>query len=104
MSGLELAAIRQREWAAEDARDKLMQLAKDVGLSAETTPMPDIFRKKYGMQAGNIVGVGSYIPTYTSPDASGQTDNATPFWMIGATGAEVEVDTETGEFKVSLFP
>lgn len=87
--------------AAEDARDKLMQLAKDVGLSAETTPIPDIFRKKYGMQAGNIVGVGSYIPTYTSPDASGQTDNATPFWMIGATGAEVEVDTETGEFKVT---
>lgn len=87
--------------AAEDARDKLMQLAKDVGLSAETTPIPDIFRKKYGMQAGNIVGVGSYIPTYTSPDAQGQTDNATPFWMIGATGAEVEVDTETGEFKVT---
>lgn len=87
--------------AAEDARDKLMQLAKDVGLSAETTPVPDIFRRKYGMQAGNIVGVGSYIPTYTSPDANGQTDNATPFWMIGATGAEVEVDTETGEFKVT---
>ncbi len=87
--------------AAEDARDKLMQLAKDVGLSAETTPIPDIFRKKYGMQAGNIVGVGSYIPTYSSPDAQGQTDNATPFWMIGATGAEVEVDTETGEFKVT---
>lgn len=87
--------------AAEDARDKLMQLAKDVGLSAETTPIPDIFRRKYGMQAGNIVGVGSYIPTYTSPDAQGQTDNATPFWMIGATGAEVEVDTETGEFRVT---
>jgi CO/xanthine dehydrogenase Mo-binding subunit len=87
--------------AAEDARDKLMQLAKDVGLSAETTPIPDIFRKKYGMQAGNIVGVGSYIPTYSSPDAQGQTDNATPFWMIGATGAEVEVDTETGEFKIT---
>lgn len=87
--------------AAEDARDKLMQLAKDVGLSAETTPIPDIFRKRYGMQAGNIVGVGSYIPSYTSPDAQGQTDNATPFWMIGATGAEVEVDTETGEFKVT---
>ena len=86
--------------AAEDARDKLFALARDVGLSAETTPIPDIFRKKYGMLAGNIVGVGSFIPPYTPPDANGQTDNATPFWMIGATGAEVEVDTETGEFKV----
>ena len=87
--------------AAEDARDKLFALAREVGLSAETTPIPDIFKKKYGMQAGNVVGVGSFIPTYTSPDANGQTDNATPFWMIGATGAEVEVDTETGEFKVT---
>ena len=87
--------------AAEDARDKLFALAREVGLSAETTPIPDIFKKKYGMQAGNVVGVGSFIPPYTSPDANGQTTDATPFWMIGATGAEVEVDTETGEFKVT---
>ncbi len=87
--------------AAEDARDKLFALAREVGLSAETTPIPDVFKKKYGMQAGNIVGVGSFIPSYQSPDVNGQTENATPFWMIGATGAEVEVDTETGEFKVT---
>ncbi|MDP2400230.1 MAG: xanthine dehydrogenase family protein molybdopterin-binding subunit [Burkholderiales bacterium] len=88
--------------AAEDARDKLVALAQEVGLSAETTPIPDIFRKKYGMQAGNIVGVGSFIPPYTPPEpGTGQTPDATPFWMIGATGAEVEVDTETGEFKVT---
>jgi CO/xanthine dehydrogenase Mo-binding subunit len=87
--------------AAEDARDKLFALAREVGLSAETTPIPEVFKKKYGMQAGNIVGVGSFIPPYTSPDANGQTTDATPFWMIGATGAEVEVDTETGEFKVT---
>jgi CO/xanthine dehydrogenase Mo-binding subunit len=87
--------------AAEDARDKLFALARELGLSAETTPIPDIFKKKYGMQAGNIVGVGSFIPPYASPDANGQTPDATPFWMIGATGAEVEVDTETGEFKVT---
>ena len=88
--------------AAEDARDKLLALAAEVGLSAETTPIPDIFRKKYGMQAGNIVGIGSFIPPYTPPEpGTGLTADATPFWMIGATGAEVEVDTETGEFKVT---
>lgn len=88
--------------AAEDARDKLLQLARDVGLSAETTPIPDIFRKKYGMQAGNIVGIGSFIPPYTPPEpGTGLTTDATPFWMIGATGAEVEVDTETGEFRIT---
>src|SRR5262249_20095139 len=27
-------------------------------------------------------------------------ENATPFWMIGGSGAEVEVDTETGHVKI----
>lgn len=88
--------------AAEDARDKLMAMAREVGLSAETTPIPDVFRKKYGMQAGNIVGTGTFIPTYTPTDHdTGQSDNVTPFWMVGATGAEVEVDTETGQVRVT---
>jgi CO/xanthine dehydrogenase Mo-binding subunit len=88
--------------AAEDARDKLMAMAREVGLSAETTPIPDVFRKRYGMQAGNIVGTGSFIPSYmpTNHD-TGQSDNVTPFWMVGATGAEVEVDTETGQVRVT---
>jgi CO/xanthine dehydrogenase Mo-binding subunit len=88
--------------AAEDARDKLMAMAREVGLSAETAPIPDVFRKKYGMQAGNIVGTGSFIPSYTPTDHdTGQSANVTPFWMIGATGAEVEVDTETGQVRVT---
>jgi len=88
--------------AAEDARDKLLALAVELGMSAETTPVPDLFRRKHGMQAGNIVGVGSFIPAYQSPDHdTGQSDNVTPFWMVGATGAEVEVDTETGQVAVT---
>jgi CO/xanthine dehydrogenase Mo-binding subunit len=88
--------------AAEDARDKLLALARELGLPAETTPIPDLFRKKYGMQAGNIVGTGSFIPSYKSPDhATGLSENVTPFWMVGATGVEVEVDTETGQVKIA---
>ena len=88
--------------AAEEARDKLLALAKEVGLSAETTPIRDVFRKKYGMQAGNIVGSGSFIPAAAPTDHdTGQSDNVTPYWMIGATGAEVEVDTETGRVTVT---
>jgi CO/xanthine dehydrogenase Mo-binding subunit len=88
--------------AAEDARDKVRALARELGLPEGTNfSIPDLFKKKYGMQAGNIVGVGSFIPGYTPPDyGTGQTPNATPFWMIGGTGAEVEVDTETGHVKV----
>jgi CO/xanthine dehydrogenase Mo-binding subunit len=86
--------------AAEDALNKLNVLRKELGLPGDC-PIPDIFKKKYGMQAGNVVGAGSYIPSYKSPDANGLTDNATPFWMVGATGVELEVDTETGKVRLT---
>jgi CO/xanthine dehydrogenase Mo-binding subunit len=87
--------------AAEEARGKLRALAAEVGLAAET-PIAEVFRKKYGMQAGNVIGTGSFIPSYTPPDyATGLTPNATPFWMVGGTGAEVEVDTETGHVRIA---
>jgi CO/xanthine dehydrogenase Mo-binding subunit len=86
--------------AAEDALRKINQLRTELQLPADC-PIADIFRKKYGMQAGNVVGTGSYIPSYKSPDANGLTDNATPFWMVGASGAEVELDTETGQVRIT---
>jgi CO/xanthine dehydrogenase Mo-binding subunit len=60
-----------------------------------------VFRKKYGMRAGSVMGAGNFIPPYTAPDANGQTDNATPFWMVGASGVEIEVDTQTGRVRVT---
>ena len=89
--------------AAEEAKAKVAQLRRQVGEpEGSNTPLPDLFVKKYGMRAGNIVGTGSYKPDYTPPDpATGQTPNATPFWMPAGTGAEVEVDTETGAFRVT---
>ena len=89
--------------AAEDARAKLSALAAEVGLPAGTNyDVKEIFRKRYGMQAGNVIGTGTYVPRYTSPDPkTGQSDNVTPFWMIGGTGVEVEVDTETGHVRVT---
>ena len=89
--------------AAQDAQTKLRALAAEVGLPpGANTPVAEIFRRKYGMQAGNVIGSGSFIPSYSSPDhATGLTDNATPFWMIGGSGAEVEIDTETGELRVT---
>jgi len=88
--------------AAEDARAKLAALAQEAGLPpSSNAPVGEIFKKRYGMQAGNVIGTGSYIPTYGSPDAAtGQSANVTPFWMIGGAGAEVEVDTETGRVRI----
>ena len=88
--------------AAEDAREQLATLARSLGLpDGQNYPPQDLFKKKYGMQAGTIVGVGTYIPSYASPDpTSGLSENITPFWMVGGTGVEVEVDTETGHIRV----
>jgi CO/xanthine dehydrogenase Mo-binding subunit len=88
--------------AAEHARDQLVELAQSLGIApGSNLGWRDLFKKKYGMQAGNVIGVGSFIPAYTSPDLkTGLSDNVTPFWMVGGTGIELEIDTETGAIKL----
>jgi CO/xanthine dehydrogenase Mo-binding subunit len=88
--------------AAEDAKEKLKALAKEAGLPEYFNgPLSEIFVKRYGMQAGTVVGFGSFIPPYTPPDKKdGSSENVTPFWMIGGTGVEISVDTETGHVKI----
>ena len=88
--------------AAEDARTKLHVLAAEAGLPEGTNyPPAEIFKKRYGMQAGNVIGTATFVPTYKSPDAqTGLSDNVTPFWMVGGAGVELEVDTETGKIHI----
>jgi CO/xanthine dehydrogenase Mo-binding subunit len=89
--------------AAEDAKRKIEDMARDLGLPpGSNLALPELFRRKYGMQAGNIIGTGSFIPEYEKPDSkTGQSTKATPFWGVGGAGAEVEVDTETGHFTIT---
>jgi CO/xanthine dehydrogenase Mo-binding subunit len=89
--------------AAQDARAKLQALAAEAGLPSGTNyGASEIFKKRYGMQAGNVIGTATYVPTYQPPDKDdGTSEDVTPFWMIGGTGAEVEVDTETGHVHVT---
>src|SRR5204863_9176232 len=55
--------------AAEDAAAKLRAMARELGLpEGANVPVAELFRKKYGMQAGNIIGLGSFILSYTPPD------------------------------------
>ena len=87
--------------AAEHARQQLQDMARELGLPLDTS-LPDLFRRKYGMSAGNVVGTGTYTSPYAPVDpANGTSPNITPNWMIGGTGVEVEVDTETGQFQVT---
>jgi CO/xanthine dehydrogenase Mo-binding subunit len=88
--------------AAQHARQQLEELAENLGLPPNTNyGTKDLFKKKFGMQAGNIIGVGTFIPEYSSPDTkTGLSNNVTPFWMVGGTGVEIEVDTQTGQVKI----
>ncbi len=89
--------------AAEEARDKLRALAREVGEpEGSNIPVAALFQKKYGMQAGNVIGSGVYKPDYIPPaPGTGLSENVTAFWMVSGAGAEVEVDTETGHVKVT---
>lgn len=105
--------------AAEEARRRLLDLAAaGFGIAADrlecrdgaiatddgrTLTFKELFVARYGMQAGNVIGTGSFEPPYAKPDANGQSPNVTPFWMIGATGVEITVDTETGRIAVDTL-
>ncbi len=103
--------------AAEDARAQLLRMAATVlktgegdlecrdGLivahSGARVTFRDLMVARFAMQAGNIIGIGSFIPPYEKPDhETGQSRQITPFWMLGGAGAEIEVDTETGRIHV----
>ncbi|MFL6306122.1 MAG: xanthine dehydrogenase family protein molybdopterin-binding subunit, partial [Candidatus Sulfotelmatobacter sp.] len=88
--------------AAEEARNKLETLAREVGEpNGSNVPIAELFQRRYGMQAGNVIGTGIFKPDYESPDPeTGQSRKVTPFWLISGAGAEVEVDIETGHVKI----
>ncbi len=88
--------------AAEDANQKIAAFADALGLPpGSNLPLKEMLHRKYGMQAGNIIGTASFVPDYEKPDAlTGQSSKATPFWGVGAAGAEVEIDTETGVLTI----
>ncbi len=88
--------------AAEDVRNKIAALRREVGEpEGSNAPLAALLQKRYGMQAGNIIGAGAYKPEYEAPSPeTGQSSNVTPFWLISGAGAEVEVDIETGQLKI----
>jgi CO/xanthine dehydrogenase Mo-binding subunit len=89
--------------AAQEVHEKIAALRKEVGEpEGSNIPISALFQKRYGMQAGNIIGSGAFKPNYLPPSReTGQSTNITPFWLISGAGAEVEVDTETGHIKIA---
>ena len=104
--------------AAEDARAQLLRIAATalqtdidelecqdgavMTRSGGRMTFREVMVARFAMQAGNIIGIGSFIPPYEKPDHdTGQSRQITPFWMLGGAGAEIEVDTETGRIRVT---
>jgi CO/xanthine dehydrogenase Mo-binding subunit len=104
--------------AAEDAKAQLLQIAAAtlgqppselecrngaVGTAAgREISLREVMLARFAMQAGNVIGVGTFTPAYVRPDLNtGQSPQITPFWMLGGAGAEVEVDVETGRVRVT---
>jgi CO/xanthine dehydrogenase Mo-binding subunit len=98
--------------AADDARAQLLALAatylnasidalrcedgRVIDAAGNAMTFKELFVARFGMQAGTIIGSGSFEPPFTKADKNGQSPSITPFWMIGAAGVEISVDTETG--------
>lgn len=104
--------------AAEDARDQLLRIGAQaldaeiveldcrdeaiVSRSGARMTLREVMLARFAMQAGTIVGFGSYAPSYKKPDPeTGQSPDVTPYWMLGGAGAEIAVDCETGKIEVT---
>ena len=84
-----------------DAAELVLRRGKVVTPGGQQLPLGEVLVARFGMQAGNIVGTGSFKPPYQPPDHdTGQSEQITPFWMAAGTGVEVDVDTETGRVTV----
>jgi CO/xanthine dehydrogenase Mo-binding subunit len=83
----ELVARDGRVWASSSA-DRSLTLGQ-------------IMFARFGARAGTIIGSGTIETVHGATDMeTGQSDNVTAHWLCGATAAEVEVDTETGQVRV----
>ena len=100
------------------ARDVLRQLkeiaAKEYGVPEEQISVADgkirlpetqldyaeLMFKRFGMQGGTLVGEGQ-VKTSTKNEYGEKSTSA--FWFLAAGAAEVEVDTETGKFKLLKY-
>ncbi len=106
--------------AAEDVRTQLLKMASEQlevavsdleltegsvairGANTRQLTFSQIMTRHFGMPAGSILGRGDFQTEYRPLDSeTGQSDRCVAFWFAAATGAEVEVDEDTGQIRVT---
>lgn len=113
MGNAVVSAARQiRGKLLETAAESLEVSAEELGLKdgkafllslpERSITIPDIFIRRFGAPGTTITGEGTFQGHAVKSDPeTGQTPRMTEHWFAGASGAEVEVDTETGFVKVT---
>jgi CO/xanthine dehydrogenase Mo-binding subunit len=102
--------------AAEEVRQQLFRLgAARLGAAAAALRLedshvvaadgstragyPDLFRDRFGMAGGELIGRGIVAPGRTGAPLGG----STPFWEMAVGAAEVSLDRETGAVTVEHY-
>jgi CO/xanthine dehydrogenase Mo-binding subunit len=101
--------------AAQDIKRQLQQIVvKEYGVPEDKISFADgklrlpetqldyaeVMFKRFGMQGGTLVGEGQ-VKTATKDEFGEKSTSA--FWFIAAGAAEVEVDVDTGKFKLLKY-
>jgi CO/xanthine dehydrogenase Mo-binding subunit len=101
--------------AAQDIQRQLKQIvAKEYGIPEEKISFADgkvrlpeaaldyaeVMFQRFGMQGGTLVGDGQ-VKTLTKDEFGEKSTSA--FWFLAAGAAEVEVDMDTGKFKLLKY-
>ncbi|MBI2304854.1 MAG: molybdopterin-dependent oxidoreductase, partial [Chloroflexi bacterium] len=106
--------------AATDAREQLVQIASQAmeanpediefrggrvfvrGAPERGMTIAQVMRRRFGSRGGPILGKGTFAPSEATPLDLETSQGAKPtaYWMYATQGAEVEVDTDTGQVRV----
>ena len=94
----QLKQITAKEYGVPE--DKITFADGKIRLPETAVDYSEIMFKRFGMQGGTLVGDGQ-VKTLTKNEFGEKSTSA--FWFLAAGAAEVEVDTDTGKFKLLKY-
>lgn len=94
----QLTAIAATEYSVP--KEKIMCAEGKLRLPEAQVDYAELMFKRFGMRGGTLVGEGQ-VKTSTKDEYGEKSTSA--FWFLAAGAAEVEVDTDTGKFKLLKY-
>ncbi len=94
----QLRQIAAKEYGVPE--DKISFADGKVRLPEAAVDYAEVMFKRFGMQGGTLVGDGQ-VKTLTKDEFGEKSTSA--FWFLAAGAAEVEVDTDTGKFRLLKY-